>query len=269
MPTTVTTPIQFTTQSNFSFDNTLVTMGSTGVKLLVAAGVYPTSNPKVSMVNPLTMSSISSFVETSATYTAPDAIQYIINVAGTDYYWSGAAWTVSNGTYAQSNTASVANAHVAHASMNTLLTGGQKVLIKTFLHSNSGSSTPLLTTVSMTYVFVAIKPSDPSICVVYLWLKDILDIDIGSVQVAMFAAKNILGFKYNSFFVPPVNKSVSFDSNGKAEMAIVETQTPGVNMNFSVTYLIGKTTNQIDFAPCIVPNQGSVALTSITTQLKI
>ena len=261
---TTTTPILYNTTSGFTVsDNTKIQIIANSVSLINNLG-YPTTNPNVLESFKMQASALSGFVET-ATYSGSDNVQYTILVNGADYYWSGSAWVSSAGTYAQSNTASTINSHCADSSMATLLGTGSYVTIRAFLHSATGTTSPSLTGVSLTYTFAAIRPSNPAQCTVWVYLEDILGNIIGSVQNAQLSVTQKDAFIYGSFLISPSTKFTSFDSTGYAQIILDETQTPGYSVQFSISYQIGKTTKQIDFIPCVVPNAGACALTSITT----
>lgn len=108
----------------------------------------------------------------------------------------------------------------------------------------------------------------PAQCIVYLWLQDILGNDVGSGSKAVFSATIQDGFKYGQFVITPSNISSNFDINGYAQIQMVETETPGVYIEFGVSYSSGETTKQINFKPAIVPNSGAISLTSITDILR-
>lgn len=261
---TATTPILYNTTSGFTLsDNTKIQIVAKSVSLINNSG-YTTTNPNVLESFKMQASSLSSFLET-ANYSGSDNVQYTVLVNGSDYYWSGSAWVSSNGTYSQSNTASVINTHCTDTSMATLLGTGSYVTIRAFLHSASGTTTPTLTGISLTYTFAAIRPSNPAQCTVWVYLEDILGNIIGSTQNAYLSVTQKDPFIYGQFVVAPFTKSVTFDSNGYAQIILDETQTPGYSIQFSIIYQIGTTTNQINFVPCIIPNAGSCPLTSITT----
>jgi hypothetical protein len=70
-------------------------------------------------------------------------------------------------------------------------------------------------------------------------------------------------FKYGVNFVDESYSSTTFDSNGFAQLQVVESQTPGVYYNFSISYPSNSSVKQINFKPVMVPNQGAVNLCSI------
>jgi hypothetical protein len=261
---TTTTPILYNTTSGFTLsDNTKVQIVANSASLINNSG-YSTANPNVLETFQMQASSLSGFIET-ANYGGSDNVQYTILVNGADYYWSGSAWTTSNGTYSQSNTAASVNSHCADTSMSTLLSTGSYVQVRAFISSATGSTTPTLTAVALTYTFAAIKPASPAQCTVWIYLQDILGNTIGSIQNASLSVCQKDPFIYGQFVIAPFTKSTTFNSSGYAQLILDETQTPGYPVQFSISYQINDTTKQINFIPCIVPNAGSCAVTSITT----
>ena len=104
--------------------------------------------------------------------------------------------------------------------------------------------------------------SSPATTIVYLWLEDILGNNIiTNAKLSCFGGS----FKYGTNFVTQNHRSTTFDANGYAQLQVIETQTPGVYYNFSVTYPVNATTTQLNFNPVMVPNQGAVNLCSIAT----
>lgn len=104
--------------------------------------------------------------------------------------------------------------------------------------------------------------SSPATCVVYLFLQDILGNNITTnANFSVYGGS----FKYGSIFVNQNYSSTAFDSNGYAQLQVIESQTPGVYYNFSITYPTNSSTKQINFNPVIIPNQGAVNLCTIAT----
>lgn len=102
----------------------------------------------------------------------------------------------------------------------------------------------------------------PATCLVYVWLKDILDADIGSVQSAKLSVRLTGNMDYGGYLILPFSKSVNFDSNGYAQIQLAETTSAGGLLVFSIICTIGKTVKQVNFYPAMVPNSGAASLTS-------
>ena len=85
------------------------------------------------------------FVET-ATKPANTELQYILsNDNGvTWYYWDGALWSVSNETYAESNTAATVHSNIAAFPVGTLK-------VRAFLHTTDNTVTPELSNIKVSF----------------------------------------------------------------------------------------------------------------------
>lgn len=259
-----TTPILYNTTSGFTFsDSTLIRIYANSANLVNNSG-YSTANPNVLASFQMQATSVSGFIET-ANYGGSDNVQYTLLINGSDYYWSGSAWVSSDGTYAHSNTATTINSNCTDSSLATLLGTGSYLQVRAFIHSASGTTTPTLSGISITYAFAAIRPSNPAQCTVWVYLEDILGNVVGSIQQANFSVTQKDPFIYGQFVVAPFTKFVAFNSNGYAQLILDETQTPGYQALFSITYQMADTFKQINFIPCTIPNSGACALTSITT----
>lgn len=259
----VTTPLIYDTPSSFSYDVSKIQVQD-DVAQLAGTGPYDTSNPNLLSLTEIDASALSGFTEVSS-IAGSDAITYTLRINGTDYYWNGAAWSSSDLSYAKTNTAAVIAAHLSHASMTSLLSAGARIFVRSFLHSATGTTTPTLTSVAVTYTFYPFAPASPPLTTVYVYLTDLLDSVIGTAFGAVLSVTNISHFKYGSWVVLPFNKSVNFNSSGYASINLMETASVGVLLNFSISYVDNtKTKRQINFIACMVPNAGAIALTSIT-----
>ena len=257
----VTTTLTYDTPSSFTYDDTKIQVQD-DVAQLAGVGPYATSNPNILSDTELDLSAISGFVETSVVG-GSDAITYTLSIGGVDYYWTGSTWATSDLSYAKTNTAAVVAANLA--ALSSLVGSGAKVFIRAFLHSNDGSTTPMLESLAVTYTFFPFTPAAPPLTTVYLFLTDILDDVIGAAYNAVLSVTNVSHFKYGNWLVLPFNKSVSFNSIGYASINLMETASVGVLLNFSVSYTDNtKTTRQINFVACLVPNAGAISLTQMT-----
>lgn len=103
---------------------------------------FPTNDPTVE-TNAVTMNTIVSFTAVSKA-SGSDAIQGQVRVGGQlKYYNSG--WVNSDGTYAQSNSLATIASNIS------TLTAGSSVAFRMHLHSNAGTSTPYLDSITVEY----------------------------------------------------------------------------------------------------------------------
>lgn len=100
--------LDFSSESNFTFDPLKVRYVDGVISLLPTLTVYPSDSPYVIYSGTLFAQDI---VSISATIT--NDVSIILTVDGVDTYWSGIAWVASDGTSAQSNSIAEINDNVA------------------------------------------------------------------------------------------------------------------------------------------------------------
>jgi len=207
--------------------------------------IYPDDDPTVTFNSTIRMEGLEGFDET-ASKTGSDEIKYILRKESTDYYWDGAAWSSSNGTYAQSNTA--AEIETNKASFASL---GTTVTVIAFLHSNDGSTTPELDQVTVEYDFSGEASDDISICTVYGYQTDS---EGNPSTAAVTATLTKDGVKYkDNILIRKTLITVTPNSEGYFELDLIETE----NMEGDVKYEI--TTGHRIYVKEI-PNEASKAI---------
>lgn len=107
--------------------------------------LYPIDNSEIDFNVTFRADGVDSFIETS-TKAGSDEIKYTLAKDGTEYYWDGAIWKASDGTYAQANTAAEINTNAA-----AFTTVPITVTVKMMLHSDNGLTTPEADTVTVQY----------------------------------------------------------------------------------------------------------------------
>lgn len=130
---------------------------------------YLTTNPSLLTNSGFRADQLLSFSAVESK-TGLDEVKYTLLKDSVDYYWNGTAWTVSNGTYSQANTATQINTN-----KSSFLTegSGKNVKIRPFLHSETGITTPSITSFTVEYDF---SGELPTLITVTIWgyLRDLL-----------------------------------------------------------------------------------------------
>lgn len=141
---------------HFTDSNTLSSVANLEVNLSMNTG-YLTTNPSITTNTSFFASELIDFVATQ-TEAGSDLVKHILIIGGTPKYWNGAAIVTSNGTYAQSNT-------VAEITTNILafLSTRHEVSLKSFLHSDDGTTTPNIDTIEIEYTSALSAPSLPDL----------------------------------------------------------------------------------------------------------
>lgn len=177
---------------------------------------YYTDNPTILMNTAIRLEGLDSFTET-ATKTGSDEIKYILKKDSDWYYWDGAAWSISNGTYAQSSTASDIETNKASFTSSIVVTQ-----IKLFLHSEDGSTKPEISNLKVSYDFAGEDPDTINTCIVWGYsLNNDGTADTSPIKIKL--NKGIVQYK-NYTMVSQEEKTITPDSlNGYFEIELVET----------------------------------------------
>lgn len=132
----------------------------------LTAQIYPVDSPTIQIAQGFRTEELLDFVET-VTKTGSDEIKYILEKDSDWYYWSGAAWVVSDETYTQSNTVAEIIANIA-----TFTTSSICFSVKMFLHSSDGCSTPSIQELKITFDFSGLPEDDFFRCNVYWYERN-------------------------------------------------------------------------------------------------
>ena len=185
--------------------------------------IYPVDNPTVLFTTPMDMDSLVS-VLASFTASGNDNVKATLSQDGVEYYWDGAAWSVSNGQYAQSSTFAEINTNAA-----TFISSSAKVLLKIFLHSDDGSTTPTWTSTTVEYNFVVIA-DDVNRCVISgVNLNGDGSANTNSFKVRPY--KNVVEYK-DTILVIDDDVTVTPNASGEWTVSLIET----VNMPTGAYY---------------------------------
>lgn len=203
------------------------------------------------------LSALTSVTE-SATRPGGCDLKYQLRINGTLYYWSGAAWVVSDGTIAQANTTAEINTNKASLPISGT---GSRLKIRAVL-SGTGLATPSLDSFTTVYAYDAVEAGTYSICRVHVELKDLLGAAFPNAT-GKFWCKSEGPIAHGDGLIVPDTTEAAF-TNGFAELLIPETETPNKQVRFFVSLDEGGSTRVLPFEPCVVPNRGSANLLSIT-----
>jgi len=214
---------------------------------------YPTDDPDITQNAGLNLDGLLTFTSVLAE-AGLDGVKFHVGIDGIPKYWDGAAWSTSDETYAQSNTATEINTNAA--TLDIAL--GVVLKLHAVLHSNDGSTTPTITSATIGYDAYFPPSAEPATCTVYGHVRDILGNKIftaASVKVAI-AARIIFP---SGHIILPITKTASIGANGYFEIDLVQTFATGDKMRFlaeydSVSTFLGE---------AVIPAQPSVELGDI------
>lgn len=175
---------------------------------------YSVADPTVLTNSVFATDAISDFTET-VVKAGSDDVKYIMCFAGQDYYWNGSAWVISDGTFAQSNTAAEITTNGAHASLPE-----GNLLIKTFLHSDDGSTRPEIETLDITYSFFNTQATPP-ICTIWGFYRDVSGIGVPGATVTFSLVRKERQYREASDAIIEKPVVVTTDANGRFESDLV------------------------------------------------
>lgn len=259
--------IDFGTSSQLSFDTTLVEVSGGQVRLKDLGGTtYSTANPSVEMQHQLQVSNVTAFDELS-NVSGSDLVKYQLLINGSAYWFSAGTWQAADGTYAEANTRDEIDTNLG--TLVTDLSIGQPFYFnfRVFLHSASGSTRPRLTTVAVHYTHVYQTAGTLSECLLYAYLSDLLAdaYTYDSTKPVTFVVACSRAFFHGNRLIRPFAKSAAFDSNGYMSLSVIETATPGVALEFYLTYYEGNSKKSVKLFNAQVPNASSRAVSEVTS----
>lgn len=216
--------------------------------------IYATTNPTIKPTAAIPMQGIFSYIN-SISATGSDTIKYTIEVQGIEKYWNGSLWVTSSG-YTQSNTAAEINSNVS--SLN--LVSGYNIKPVIYFHSNDGTTTPTITSLTIEYDFWAGSVTAPNECIVWGYIYNADGDPIQNVKVN--AVLTNVSIYASSIQVAQDPNKTTTNSFGYWELSLIET----VNMTPTTTkYTFDFTsTNYNDSEDRPVPNQVNVNYATLT-----
>ncbi len=191
----------------------------------IPATIYATTNPSLICNATFRHEGIDAFTETK-TATGSDEVKYILKKGTTRYYWSGSAWVVSDGTYAQSNTAAEIEANKATFTDATVTTE-----ITVLLHSDDGSTTPELDVLQVDYDFSGSNPDSIETCIVWGYQAQ-TDAEADPATIAIHLVNDAVQYKTN-ITIMREDYTVTPDGNGYWEIELVESENMEGTQNYA------------------------------------
>ncbi len=184
--------------------------------------LYTRSDPAVATTGSVLASAVSAFTAVTTESAPNTVVGYQLEINGTKKWWDGFAWSDSDGTYAESNTAAEVSTNASSLSLPAL---GAQVKPIVVLRSVDGLATPDITSVTLTYQLVVEEPTAPRECLVYGFLQDIGGDNIPGVTVY---AEADFGFTHGAHVQrsgEDGRETTTTDSEGRWQLYMVETET--------------------------------------------
>jgi len=212
---------------HFTDSNTQASVSELTATMSVNTG-YLTTNPDIVVNSATEMDELIGFSETSSK-AGSDEIKYTLKIGTTEYYYSGATWAASDGTYSQANTATEINTNATDFS--DILGNGAAVKVNAFLHSDDGLTTPELSEIELEYSFYSVG-EDLDMVTVYGYVYN----NETAVEDAEIVVRTSAAFIDNNNLID-VNTSTTTRSNGYFEIELPKTDDAGVTLDVTIEYL--------------------------------
>lgn len=216
--------------------------------------VYDMTNPQVTINAAFTHDAVEDFVEVSAK-SGSDEIKYILEIDSVKNYHNGSAWVVSDGTYAQSNTETeiVAN-------LSTITSVRVTSRFFAFLHSDDGSTTPEIDSLTVTYNFAGTTRDSINRCAVWFYSLDGEGL-VSNETVTFRIPKKLIQYKDN-IIAREDDIVITPESDGYVEANLVETENMTTIDGSDVLYEVEIDDKKYYFE---VPNQENALLFDLIT----
>ena len=261
--------ITYSSAASLSFNSTLVQVTSGALTLLASGGNYPLTNPLVTSQHRNTISSLTSFAE-SSTLASGTSISYQL-VLGSSPYWYNATnstWALADGTFATSNSAAVINTNVSTLFSQLNLLTNQFLGLNIFLNTTNVSNAPILATNTIGYTWTNANATGINQCTITANLANL----VGTIPLptattpAQLLVSSPRGFFHGNNFIEPFTQTFLFNtSTGALTASVIETTTPGVPLKFSLTYWDGQSVKTSFLFNAIVPNIAQVNLSNLSS----
>lgn len=241
---------------------------SGALQLGPSGGPYPTGSFVVTTQHVNSISALSSFAE-SSTLPSSTAIAYQLVLNGIEYWYNASigSWAVADGTIATTNPASVINSNASTLFSSLALLVPQYLSLRIWLQTGNASNTPVLASNTIGYTWVNGNPGTISLCTVYGYLSDLLGNNPipTMAQPISLQVSSPYSFMHSTHVVLPFTQRANFDNTGYVSLPIIETATPGVPLNFSLTFYNGLSLVTQELFSAIVPNQPTIQVDSLSS----
>ena len=226
------------------------------------AQAYDQTDPCVCFKTSILMDGLDGFSEVITT-PANTFVQYTLRINDVDYYWSGAAWVTSDGSWAQSNTAAVIETN--KVSFSALIASGASIKVRALLRTTDGLNTPLLTQNTINYNFYVAPPSELPQCIVYSFIEDITNgVPDFTAQNAILYVKNSKTFNIGDKLVIPFEFSTPYSTAGYTEISVIQTDTTSDKLEFRIEYTdLNNVAQVIQLKSVVIPAQTSANLATL------
>ena len=191
-----------------------------------------------------------------------DGIKFISRVDGVDYYYntSSGQWESSDLSYSKANDIGDLTNEIMQALIEP--DQGSTYTWIAVLHSEDGSTTPDLDSVTLDYDYYNSPGDAIPECTIFMSVIDLLG---DEYDEAWLYVAHEEGFYHGDRFILPFEKNKKANEAGYIGLSVPETETVQENCIFYLKYTKPDDTTmyQIDFRDAIVPNLASKAASQL------
>jgi hypothetical protein len=247
-------------QFKIHFQNSNSQSNVSNLDVEVTGQTYSTDNPTIKPNATLNTEALINF-EAEIEETGDDKVLFMIEVNRINKWYNGSAWVNSSG-YPEANTAEEIVAAAEYLF-------DEYALIKPIiiLHSDDGSSTPAIESMTIEYDFKGTEPDDPDKCIVYGYLKDISGdpVEGATITVTLKLRKNNQYRESSDSIILTTTKTTITLSDGYFDFELIKSEQYETTREYRISarkdsseILFKEYNEYIDF---IVPDQDSVNIT--------
>lgn len=226
------------------------------LSVTVTGQIYSTDAPTIDSAPVVRSDTLYSFAAVSSA-TGSNDVKFLWVINDQPTYWDGTNWVASIGDITQSNSATEINDNVSALNIES----GADLYLRAFLLSATGQSTPDLTSATVEYDFASPALVDPSECIVYSTVRDILGEDIAGAKLIVTPSGS---YFYGDQLILPIPRTATTDSLGRFEISLVETVSVSKTYLFQIQYGPKSARITLDLGTASVPNQQSINLSDLT-----
>jgi len=195
--------------------------------------IYSTNNPKVKPKDPLLVKGVTSF-SAIMEIAGSDNIKFTQSINDIEKYYNGVSWADSDG-YDHADLLSLVSSNIS--SLNML--NGKEYKPVIFLHSDDGSSTPSITSITFDYSFQGAFPKDPNQVLIFGYIYDSNGEPLSGINVSAELTFNSI---YNQEILESMEAIITTTSSkGYWELSLTENDnmvpTSGYEFKFTGTGL--------------------------------
>lgn len=248
-----TLPASDTLDRSIMFNNTNTQQSISAMSTTYTGQEYPKSGPEIGYNANIDMDALINFDATVV-----GTAKYRFGINGVKKYISGGVLVNSDSTV-QSNTVE----EIQAAASGLDLSAGYHVRPYAVLISD-GTTQCELSSIYLEHSFYVFPQPEINECIIYCFLNDIIQSDLSEMTDMKLIASHP-SFVHSGMLFPENTHEVDFDSEGYAEISIIETESIAENISFAITGTINGIETVVEMTDAQIPDAISKNLVTISS----